>query len=170
MELKKFIRDVPDFPKPGIMFKDITPLLADPAAFREAVDGLCDLFAGERLDGVCALESRGFIFGAPVALSLGVPFIPLRKPGKLPRKTDRVFYALEYGQDSMEVHEEDIVKGGRYLVIDDVIATGGTARAAADLILKCGGEVVGIAVLIELTFLDGRKKLGDFPTRVLLTY
>lgn len=170
MDLKKYIKDVPDFPKPGIGFKDITPLLSDPEGFKAAIDGLSGLFAGEAIDGVCALESRGFIFGAPVAMKLGVPFIPLRKPGKLPRKVARICYALEYGQDSLEVHEEDIVKGGRYLLVDDVIATGGTARAAADLIIQTGGRVVGISALMELTFLDGRKKMGDLPARVLLTY
>jgi len=160
--LKKVIRDVPDFPKPGIVFKDITTLLKNPQAFRRALD-LFTVLCGDHLaDEVLAIESRGFIVGAALADRLGLGFVPVRKPGKLPGETHRLTYDLEYGQDCLEIHRDAIAPGERVLVVDDVIATGGTARAAGDLVAKLGGTVAAYAFLVELTFLDGRKRLdGD---------
>ena len=160
--LKAVIRDVPDFPKPGIVFKDITTLLKNPKAFRRALD-LFTVLCGDHLaDKVVAIESRGFIVGAALADRLGVGFVPLRKPGKLPGKTIRLTYALEYGEDCLEIHEDAVTPGERVLIVDDVIATGGTARAAGDLVTKLGGIVAGYAFLVELSFLNGRAHLqGD---------
>jgi adenine phosphoribosyltransferase len=160
--LKAVIRDVPDFPKPGIVFKDITTLLKNPKAFRRALD-LFTVLCGDHLaDKVVAIESRGFIVGAALADRLGVGFVPLRKPGKLPGKTIRMTYALEYGEDCLEIHEDAVAPGERVLIVDDVIATGGTARAAGDLVTKLGGIVAGYAFLVELSFLNGRSRLqGD---------
>ena len=160
--LKAMIRDVPDFPKPGIVFKDITTLLSDPRAFRRTIDLFTALCGGRVNDKVLAIESRGFIVGAALADRLGLGFIPVRKPGKLPAKTVRREYALEYGTDSLEVHADAVNPGDRILVVDDVIATGGTARAAGELVEHLGGIVSGYAFLVELGFLDGRSKLrGD---------
>jgi adenine phosphoribosyltransferase len=157
--LKAVIRDVPDFPRPGIVFKDITPLLKNPQAFRRALD-LFTVLCGDRLsDKVLAIESRGFILGSAVADRLGLGFVPVRKPGKLPAKTQSREYALEYGTDRIEIHEDAIAPGERVLVVDDVIATGGTARAAGDLVRQVGGIVSGYAFLVELGFLNGRSKL-----------
>jgi adenine phosphoribosyltransferase len=159
MDLSKFLRDVPDFPKPGILFKDITPLLADPRAMQETIDRFAKADFG-RVDKVAGIESRGFLFGAPLALRLGVGFVPIRKPGKLPWKTSRVEYVLEYGTDSVEIHQDAVQKGQRVLVVDDLLATGGTLGAACTLIESCGAVVAGCAVVVELQFLAGRKKLG----------
>lgn len=169
--LDRLVRDVPDFPEPGILFKDITPLLADPAGFRSVVTALAE--AGRGLDGdvvvdkVIGMEARGFILAAPVALELGVGFVPVRKSGKLPGETHEVAYALEYGEAALEVHRDGVAPGERVLVIDDVLATGGTARATADLVEACGGTVAGMAFLMELTFLPGRAAVGDVPLTVL---
>ncbi len=166
------IADVPDFPEPGILFKDITPLLADHTALSAVVDALAD--AG-RVDGrpavdkVLGMESRGFILGAPVALALGVGFVPVRKAGKLPSATYAVSYALEYGEATLEVHQDALEPGDRVLLVDDVLATGGTARATMDLVQKCGATVHGVAMLMELGFLSGREALGDAPLTILLT-
>jgi adenine phosphoribosyltransferase len=168
--LKKAIRDVPDFPKPGIVFKDITTLLKDPEAFRRALDLFTVLCADHRADKVVAVESRGFILGSALALRLGMGFIPVRKPGKLPARTLRMTYDREYGQDCVEIHEDAIAPGDRVLVVDDVIATGGTARATGDLVEKMGGKVAAYAFLIELGFLDGRKRLGDREVLSLIRY
>ena len=171
--IKRLIRDVPDFPKPGILFKDVTPLLADSAALGQVVDALAApyLQAGKpTVDRVLGIESRGFIFGTPVAQRLGVGFAPIRKPGKLPWKTVAESYALEYGEDRIELHEDAVGKGDRVLIIDDLLATGGTLSAACRLVERLGAQVAGCAVVIELGFLDGRKRLGDRPLHSLVTY
>jgi adenine phosphoribosyltransferase len=165
---KALVRDVPDFPQAGIMFRDITPLLADGPAFRAAVDVLASAY--EPVDVVVGIESRGFILGAPVAYALGVGMVPVRKLGRLPRMTERADYALEYGTNSVEIHADAIDPGARVLIIDDVLATGGTAAATADLVRRLGGEVAGIAVLIELVELGGRDRLTGSPVRSLLSY
>lgn len=167
------IADVPDFPEPGILFKDITPLLADHTALGAIVAALAAAARDETgrplVDKVLGMESRGFILGAPVALALGVGFVPVRKAGKLPRETFAVSYALEYGEATLEVHRDALQPGERVLLVDDVLATGGTARATADLVEKCGAEVHGLAVLMELGFLPGRETVGDVPVTALLT-
>jgi adenine phosphoribosyltransferase len=168
--LKARIRDVPDFPKPGIVFKDITTLLKDPAGLKQAMDLFCDLCGSFAADKIVAIESRGFILGGVAATRLGKGFVPVRKPGKLPARTLRATYALEYGQDSLEIHEDAITPGERVLIVDDVIATGGTARAVAELVEKLGGRVTGYAFLVELTFLSGREKLKGYDVRSLVTY
>ncbi len=168
--LKAKIRHVPDFPKPGILFYDITTLLRDPAGLGELLDGLSAPFADQRIDLIVGIESRGFIFGAAMADRLGTGFVPMRKPGKLPGATLRQSYELEYGTDTLEVHDDAIAPGQRVLVVDDLLATGGTARAAIDLIKQTGGEVAGAAFLVELTFLGGRGRLDDTPVFVGLTY
>jgi adenine phosphoribosyltransferase len=167
--IAKLVRDVPDFPKPGILFRDITPVLANHAAFQDIVELLAEKFAGERIDAVLAIESRGFMFGAPLALRLGASFVPVRKPGKLPCETDRVAYALEYGTDALEMHRDALAKGARVLVVDDVIATGGTAKAAVELARLQGADIVAAAFVIELGFLNGAATLG-VPSVSLLTY
>ena len=169
-EIKAFIKDVPDFPKPGIVFKDITPLLAEPAAFRGAVDALAERVAGLRAAGILAIESRGFIFGAALAQTVGLPLQLVRKRGKLPRKAVSMRYELEYGFDHLEVHEDAIEPGERYLIVDDVMATGGTAAAVAQLVAAQRAAVAACAVLIELSFLNGRAKLGGVPVVSLITY
>ena len=158
--LRAKIRQVPDFPKPGILFYDITTLLRDRHAFRLAVEVLSAPYRGRGIDLVVAIESRGFILGGAVADRLDAGLVPIRKPGKLPARTTRATYELEYGTDSLEIHEDAIEAGQRVLVLDDVLATGGTARAAVDLVRRLGGQVEGVAFLIELTFLDGRQKLA----------
>ena len=170
MDLSSKIRNVPDFPKKGIGFKDITTLLKDRAAFRDAVKQLSAPYRGESIDLVVGVESRGFILGAAVAHELGVGFVPLRKPGKLPYKKIRQEYALEYGTDAIEIHEDAIAPGERVLLVDDLLATGGTAKAACDLIEKLGGKIVGLEFLIELSFLNGREKLGSRKVRALIEY
>ncbi len=164
------IRDVPDFPQPGINFKDITPVLSDPALFRDIIDYFAETHGGDEIDVVVGIESRGFIFGAPLALELDAAFVPVRKPGKLPYEKVRIDYALEYGNDSLEVHRDAIAGGQRVLVVDDVLATGGTAAAAKRLVRQLGGEVVGLCFVVELSFLNGREKLADVAVHSLLTY
>jgi adenine phosphoribosyltransferase len=160
-QLRSFIRDVPDFPKPGIVFKDITPLLRSPEALDAACAALAEPYRDQNVTAVAAIESRGFIFGSVVARNLGVGFIPIRKPGKLPWTKRRHEYVLEYGSDALEIHDDALGAGDRVVVIDDVLATGGTLGAAAALVRGLDATLVGAAVLIELTFLDGRAKLGD---------
>jgi adenine phosphoribosyltransferase len=169
-EIQSFIKDVPDFPKPGIVFKDITPLLANPAAFRAAIDALAERVAALSVDGILAIESRGFIFGAALAQTLALPLQLVRKRGKLPRKSISIRYELEYGFDHLEVHEDAIEAGGRYLIVDDVIATGGTAAAVAQLVTQQRATAAACVVLVELAFLDGRAKLGGVPVVSLITY
>jgi len=159
LELKKFIVEVPDFPKPGISFKDITPVLKNPAAYRFVIDRMHDKYRDAGVDLVLGVESRGFFFAAPLAIKLGRGFIPVRKPGKLPRERISASYALEYGVDALEVHRDAIRDGQKVVLVDDVLATGGTIAACAQLVRKLGGEVVGICFLMELTFLMGRQKL-----------
>jgi adenine phosphoribosyltransferase len=168
MDLSKYLRDVPDFPKPGILFKDITPLLASPAAMRESIRRLAELEWG-KVDKVAAIESRGFLFGAPLAMELDVGFIPIRKPGKLPWKTNRVEYTLEYGTDAVEIHEDAIAPGERVLLVDDLLATGGTMGAAASLVKEVGGQIAGCAFVVELAFLPGRKKLAPHHCEALIS-
>jgi adenine phosphoribosyltransferase len=167
------IADVPDFPEPGILFKDITPLLADHTALTAVVEALAapgrDADGRPVVDKVLGMESRGFILGAPVALALGVGFVPVRKAGKLPRATYAVSYALEYGEATLEVHQDALQPGDRVLLVDDVLATGGTARATMELVARCGATVHGIAMLMELGFLPGREALGDVDLTTLLT-
>lgn len=164
------IRDVADFPKPGILFRDITPLLGDTVAFRTSIDLLAEKVRPLAPEVIVGIESRGFIFGAPLAYALGIGFVPVRKPGKLPHATTRVEYALEYGTDAVEMHSDAIAQGTRTLVVDDVIATGGTAVATCELVKRLGGDLVGAAFLIELGFLDGGAKLAPIPTVSIVRY
>ena len=168
--LRAAIRDVADFPKPGIVFKDITPLLCDPALFRAATDALAAPFRAAGVTHVLAVESRGFILGAPVAHELSAGFVPIRKVGKLPFKTESVEYALEYGTDKLEIHVDACTPRARVLIVDDVLATGGTAAAACDLAEKIGAEVVGLSFLIELAFLKGAARLPGRRMEALLRY
>jgi adenine phosphoribosyltransferase len=170
MDLGRYIRDVPDFPKPGIVFKDITPLLAQPAAFAAAVTRFAEHCAGRAVDVIAAAEARGFLFAAPLALQLAKPFVPLRKPGKLPHTTHSFAYELEYGKAELHVHIDAVRPGARVLLLDDVLATGGTMAAACNLIQKAGGVVDGCAFLIELSFLKGREKLKPFEIFSVLNY
>ena len=167
--LRAFIRDVPDFPEPGIVFKDITPLLADGAAFADAIAAMSDAVAGPDATVVVGIESRGFIFGAPIATRLGLGFVPVRKFGKLPWSTHTQTYDLEYGTDTLEMHQDAIAAGDRVVVVDDVLATGGTAAATVDLVRGAGGSVEAVVVLIELEFLAGRSRL-DVPVHALVAY
>ena len=160
MNLEQLLRDVPDFPKPGILFKDISPLLASPEGMRESIKQLAALDFG-KVDKVAGIESRGFLFGTPLAMELGVGFVPIRKPGKLPWKTKSVEYELEYGTDTVEIHEDAVAAGERVLIVDDLLATGGTMAASCDLVEAIGGEVAGCAFLVELAFLPGREKLAN---------
>jgi adenine phosphoribosyltransferase len=169
-ELKRYIRDIADWPKKGILFRDITPLLAHHGAFAEAVDALCADFEDKGVDYVASVEARGFIFGAAVAKKLGAGFVPIRKKGKLPSKTERITYDLEYGTDTLEVHCDAIKKGAKVLMVDDLLATGGTMAAACELIEKIGGQIVGISFLIELTELAGRDKLDGYTIKTVITY
>lgn len=170
MELAALIRDVPDFPIEGIMFKDITTLIRDEDAFREVIDWMTDQYADSRIDCVVAVEARGYIFGAPLAYKLGVGFVPIRKPDKLPAKTISESYELEYGTNALEIHEDGIEPGQRVLVIDDLLATGGSARAAVNLVERLGGEIIGVAFLVELDFLHGRDKLEGYDVLSLIHY
>lgn len=170
MNLSQLIRDIADFPIEGILFKDITPLLQHPQALREVVDALAAKFAERRVDKVVAVESRGFIFGAPVAYKLGAGFVPVRKPGKLPADTISVEYSLEYGTNTLEMHVDAIKPGERVLVVDDLLATGGSAKAAAELVERLGGTVVGMAFLVELEFLGGIHKLAGYDVHSLLRF
>ena len=169
-DLKRAIREVPDFPKPGIGFKDVTPILLDAGLFASAVERMASPYAGAGISKVVSIESRGFIFGAPIALRLGAGLVPIRKPGKLPAATHRVEYALEYGTDALEMHHDAVVPKDLVLVVDDVLATGGTAAAAAQLVGATGGAVVGFSVLIELDFLKGRQRLQGRRVEALLHY
>ena len=166
--LRQLVHDVPDFPQPGILFRDITPLLGDGTALRTAVDALAEAFPA--VDVVAGIESRGFILGAPVAYALGVGMVPVRKRGRLPRTTEAAEYELEYGTNAIEIHADAIAPGQRVLIVDDVLATGGTAAATAELVERLGGKVVGIAVLIELIGLAGRQRLAGHPVASLLRY
>jgi adenine phosphoribosyltransferase len=168
-DFKRLIRDVPDFPKPGIVFKDITPLLADAQAFRAMIDALVAPYRG-RVDMVLGVESRGFIIGAAAALALGTGLAIVRKPGKLPHRTHRASYELEYGSDTLEIHHDAVGAGHRVLLIDDLLATGGTATAAIELVRHCGGIVVACAVVIELAFLGGRARLTPYEVHSLVQY
>jgi len=164
------IRDIPDFPTPGILFKDITPLLADPRAFHIVLDSLAHRFIGEHIDAIVGVEARGFIFGGALAARLNASFVPARKPGKLPAESDRVAYATEYSTAELEMHKGSIRRGTRVLVVDDVLATGGTARAAAELVATQGGELAAYAFVIELSFLKGRAALEPRRIESVLTY
>jgi len=168
--LKALIREVPDFPKPGILFYDITTLLKDRAGFRQAVDAVAAPFRDAGIDMVVAVESRGFILGAAVADRLGTGFVPVRKVGKLPAATERVTYELEYGTDSLEMHRDAVAPGQRVLIVDDLLATGGTAKATVDLVRRLGGVVHAVAFLIELTFLNGRRQLEGENIHAVLAY
>lgn len=170
--LSRLVVDVPDFPEPGVVFKDITPVLADHDGFTAVVEALADVgrVAGTTVvDKVVGMEARGFILAAPVALALGAGFVPVRKAGKLPRETHAVSYSLEYGEATLELHRDAVAPGDRVLLVDDVLATGGTARATRELVEACGGTVVGLAVLMELSFLPGRETVGDLPVSSLVT-
>lgn len=170
MNLKEKIRDVPDFPKKGIVFKDITPLLQDAAAFRHVIDLLSEKYRDKGVDVIVAAEARGFILGAPLAYNLGASFVPVRKPKKLPAECISVEYMLEYGVDSLHMHRDAIMPDQNVLIVDDLLATGGTVAANVELVKKLGGKVVGIAFLIELTFLEGREKLKDYEITSLIQY
>jgi adenine phosphoribosyltransferase len=169
-DLRDYIRDIPDFPKPGIVFKDITPLLASPRAFRSAIDQLETHFRGRGIDVIAAAEARGFIFGAPLAMQMGAGFVPIRKPGKLPYATIAQEYQLEYGNDRLEVHTDALSPGHRVLLLDDVLATGGTMRACHDLVQSTGAELLACAFVIELSFLGGRARLKPCEVFSLVTY
>jgi adenine phosphoribosyltransferase len=168
--LKATIRDVPDFPKPGILFKDITPVLADPKLFRATVDHFAELYAGSHIDVVVGMESRGFLFGAPLAMELSAAFVPARKPGKLPYESIEVSYSLEYGTATLVMHSDAILEGQKVLVVDDLLATGGTANATCKLVERLGGKVVACCFVIELDFLDGRKALQGVPVESIVHY
>jgi adenine phosphoribosyltransferase len=170
MDLSSFIRDVPDFPKPGIIFKDITPLLRAPEALREAVRRMAEPYRARGCDVVVAAEARGFIFGGAVACELGAGFVPVRKPGKLPWRTVQKTYSLEYGEDTLCMHEDAVADGQRVLLLDDVLATGGTMRAVADMAADRGAEIVGCGFLVELSFLGGREKLSGIDVTSLIRY
>lgn len=170
MDLREYIRDIPDFPKPGILFKDITPLLAEPSAFQHTIDLLVERYRHEPIDAIAAAEARGFLFAAPMALQLKKPLIPLRKPGKLPFRTYSLKYDLEYGSAELHVHEDGVASGQRVLLVDDLLATGGTILAGAKLIEKAGGVVAGCAFLVELRFLNARAKLEAYPVHSLIEY
>jgi adenine phosphoribosyltransferase len=170
MDLKQHIRSVPDFPKTGILFYDITTLLRDPQGFKMTIDMLSTPYVGQGIDSVVGIESRGFILGAAVAQRIGAGFIPIRKPGKLPAKAIKETYDLEYGKDALEIHEDAIDAGQRILIVDDVLATGGTAAAAVQLVRKLGGELHGLAFLIELLFLNGKQKIAAENVHSVLQY
>ena len=170
MDLKKKIRNVPDFPKKGIVFRDITTLLSDSDAFKYSVDKMTEQYKGKEIDLIIGAEARGFIFGALLAYNLGTGFIPVRKPGKLPYETCETSYDLEYGKSILQMHVDAVKKGDKVLIVDDLVATGGTAKAKADLVEKMGGEVLGFCFLIELEFLNPRKVLGDYEVFSLVKY
>lgn len=170
MQLTDFIRDIPDFPKPGIVFKDITPLLAHPEAFTESVRLLAVHYHGQPIDAIAAAEARGFLFAAPMALALKKPLVPLRKPGKLPYRTYSLKYDLEYGSAELHMHVDGVKPGARVLLVDDLLATGGTMRAGCSLIEQAGAKVAGCAFLVELAFLGGRQRLAGYDVFSLITY
>ena len=169
-DLKKIIRNVPDFPKKGIVFRDITTLIAECDAFRRVIDELAKRYKNEKIDYIVTIESRGFIFGSALAYVIGAGLVPVRKKGKLPHRTHEVTYDLEYGKDTLEIHRDALGKGKRVLILDDLLATGGTTRAAIDLVGKLGGEIVEAAFVIELEFLKGREKIKDVPVFSLVKY
>jgi adenine phosphoribosyltransferase len=168
--LKEYVRDIPDFPRPGVVFKDITPLLADAEAFRTTIDALADHFSGRPIDKVLGIEARGFIVAAPVAHRFGAGFIPVRKAGKLPWQVEKEEYVLEYGSSVLEIHRDALAPGDRALIVDDVLATGGTARATARLVERLGAEVAGLGFILELEFLGGRGKLEGYDAVSLISY
>lgn len=168
LDLRDYIRDIPDFPTPGILFRDITPLLKSPEAFRHAIDLFASRYREARLDAIAGIESRGFLFATPLAYELGVSMAPVRKEGKLPARTHSVSYELEYGSGTLELHVDAISRGDRVLILDDLLATGGTLAATTRLISLCGGEVAGVAVVVELTELKGRDHLGGYDIFSLL--
>lgn len=168
--LKQYIRDIPDFPEDGIIFRDITTLLADAGAFRTTIDAMVAPYRESRIDKVVVIESRGFIFGTPIAYLLNAGIVPVRKPGKLPAETWTEEYELEYGTNSLEIHKDAIRDNERVIIIDDLLATGGTVEATIRLVERFGGEIIGISVLAELQALKGRDRLGDYPTHSLVTY
>ncbi len=170
MDLKQYIRDIPDFPKPGILFRDISPLLREPSAFRYVLDQFQERYAGGGIDAVVGIESRGFLFGTPLADRLRVPFVPVRKPGKLPAPRMSIEYTLEYGSSQLDISRDALAGGQRVVIVDDVLATGGTAVAAAKLVELIGGQVHSIQFLIELDFLGGRAKLDAYRIETLLHY
>lgn len=170
MDLNRYIRDIPDFPKPGILFKDITPLLADPDAFEYAISKLAAHYSTAKIDAIAAVEARGFLFAAPLALQLRVPLIPLRKPGKLPYRTYSLKYELEYGEAELHMHIDGIAEGAGVLMVDDLLATGGTMSAGCQLVEQAGGTVLGCAFLVELAFLGGRGKLRGHDVYSLMAY
>jgi adenine phosphoribosyltransferase len=170
LDLRDRVRDVPDFPKPGIVFKDLMPLVADAAYFRETIDRLAEWARPRQPDIILGAEARGFIFGGALAYDLGCGFVPARKPGKLPWKTVEATYELEYGTDRLQVHEDAISQGTRVIVHDDVLATGGTAKAKTELVEELGGEVVGLLFVVELAFLNGRDKLTGYDVEALISY
>jgi adenine phosphoribosyltransferase len=170
MNLKDYIRAIPDFPKPGILFRDITPLLSNAAAFRECIGRFADQYRDAKIDTIVAAEARGFIFAAPLAVELGVAFVPVRKPGKLPYDTHSHSYDLEYGSDTLEMHTDAVASGQRVLVVDDLLATGGTVEACCKLLTRTDAVIVGCAFCIELADLPGRDRLKDYPVFSLLTY
>ncbi|MEE2757849.1 MAG: adenine phosphoribosyltransferase [Myxococcota bacterium] len=170
LDLKSIIRDVPDFPKQGILFKDITPILSNPDAFEVVVDALAGLTRAVGATHVVGIESRGFILGTPVAVGLGLPFVPVRKPGKLPADTERVEYELEYGTDALEIHKDSLGEGARVVIIDDLLATGGTANAACEVVESLGAKVAGVLVMIELSFLNGVERLKPHDVHSLIRY
>ena len=169
-DLRRLIREIPDFPKPGILFYDITTLLKDAAAYRRAVDLMTEPYRHQPIDKVVGMESRGFIFSAPMAYRLGVGFVPVRKLGKLPAETTSVEYALEYGTNTLEIHKDAIAKGERVLIVDDLLATGGTVTGTIELVKRLEGQVVGLAFLVELLFLNGRDRLKDYDVRSVIQY
>ncbi len=169
-DLRARIREVPDFPKPGILFYDITTLLREPAAFAEVIDRMADAVAGEQIDLVVGMESRGFIFAAPLAYKLGAGFVPVRKLGKLPAETIEVEYDLEYGTATLEIHRDAITAGQRVLIVDDLLATGGTVLGTIELVRRLGGEIAGLSFMVELTALGGRDRLGEFVIHTQLAY
>ncbi|OUC12485.1 MAG: adenine phosphoribosyltransferase [Alkalinema sp. CACIAM 70d] len=170
MDIKALIRDIPDYPKPGILFRDITTLLRDPQGWQYTINTLAEKCSPLEPDYIVGMESRGFLFGTPLAVHLGTGFIPVRKPGKLPSAVYSVEYELEYGTDRLEMHQDAIPSGAKVLIVDDVIATGGTAAATAQLVQQSGGDLVGFAFLAELTFLNGRRNLPDVPIVSLIEY
>jgi adenine phosphoribosyltransferase len=169
-DLRKLIREVPDFPKPGILFYDITTLLKEPAAFREVIDRMVEQVRGTEIDVVVGMESRGFIFSAPIAYQLQAGFVPVRKLGKLPAETIEVEYALEYGTATLEIHRDAIREGQRVLIVDDLLATGGTVMGTIELVQRLGGQVAGLSFMVELSALRGREQLSAFSIHALLTY
>lgn len=170
LDLTKFIRDIPDFPKPGILFKDITPLLASPEAFRETIRRMADHYRGQKIDAIVAAEARGFIFAAPLALELNAGFVPIRKPGKLPFSTHAFDYELEYGTDRLEIHIDGVTPGQNVLMVDDLLATGGTIAACCNLVEKLGANIAGCCFLVHLAFLKGAEKIAPRETFSLIRY